>query len=65
MKIKVENESLVRDTNNGAILETDVNKLNRHRAVRNAIREKEDKLDLLLDKINRLETIIDRMTNGN
>jgi len=65
MKIKVENESLVRDTNNGAILETDASKLNRHRAVRNAIREKEDKLDLLLDKINRLETIIDRMTNAN
>ena len=65
MKIKVENESLVRDTGTGAILETDITKLNRHRAIRNAIHEKEDKIDLLIDRINKLETIIDRMTNGN
>jgi enoyl-[acyl-carrier-protein] reductase (NADH) len=65
MKIKVENESLVRDTNTNAILETDVNKLNKARAIRHALKEKENKLDLLIDKINRLETIIDGMNNGN
>jgi len=65
MKIKVENDTLVRDTVTGAILETDLTKLNRHRAIRGAIQEKEDKLDLLMDRINKLETIIDRMTNGN
>jgi hypothetical protein len=64
MKIKVENESLVRDTLTNAILETDVNKLHKSRAIRNALKEKENKLDLLIDKINRLETIIDGMTNG-
>jgi hypothetical protein len=64
MKIKVENESLVRDTVTGAILETDVNKLHKSRVMRNALKEKENKLDLLIDKINRLETIIDGMTNG-
>jgi hypothetical protein len=64
MKIKVENESLVRDTVTGAILETDVNKLHKSRSIRNALKEKENKLDLLIDKINRLETIIDGMTNG-
>jgi enoyl-[acyl-carrier-protein] reductase (NADH) len=64
MKIKVENESLVRDTTTNAILETDVSKLHKARAIRNALKEKENKLDLLIDKINRLETIIDGMTNG-
>mgnify|MGYP003333766672 CR=1 FL=1 len=65
MKIKVENESLVRDTNTNAILETDVSKLHKARAIRNALKEKENKLDYLIDRINKLETLIDRMTNGN
>jgi 5-methylcytosine-specific restriction endonuclease McrBC regulatory subunit McrC len=65
MKIKVENESLVRDTASNAILETDTRKLHKHRAIKQALRDKEDKLDFLLDKINKLETIIDRMTHGN
>lgn len=65
MKIKVENETLVRDTTTNAILETDVSKLQKSRAVRQALKEKENKLDLLIDKINRLETIINGMTNGN
>ena len=64
MKIKVENESLVRDTTTNAILETDVNKLQKSRAIKNALKEKENKLDYLIDKINRLETIIDGITNG-
>jgi hypothetical protein len=64
MKIKVENETLVRDTTTGAILETDISKLHKSRAIRQAIKEKEDKLDLLMDRINKLETIIDGMTNG-
>jgi hypothetical protein len=64
MKIKVENESLVRDTTTNAILETDVNKLQKSRAIKNALKEKENKLDYLIDKINKLETIIDGMTNG-
>lgn len=65
MKIKVENETLVRDTNTNAILETDVGKLQKSRAIRNSLKEKENKLDLLVDRINKLESIIDRMTNGN
>jgi len=64
MKIKVENESLVRDTGTNDILETDVNKLQKSRAIRQALKEKENKLDYLIDKINKLETIIDGMTNG-
>lgn len=65
MKIKVENESLVRDTSSNAILETDTRKLHKHRAIKQALKDKEDKLDSLMDKINKLETIIDRMTHGN
>lgn len=64
MKIKVENETLVRDTHTNAILETDVGKLQKSRAIRNALKEKESKLDLLIDRINKLESIIDGMTNG-
>jgi len=64
MKIPVEKESLVRDSNTGAILETDISKLHKHRAIKNKIAEKENKLDALIEKINRLETIIDGMTNG-
>jgi predicted glycosyltransferase len=65
MYIKVENDSLVRDTNSGAILETDVSKLNQHRAIRARLNEREQKIDLLMDRINNLEAIIERMTNGN
>jgi cell division protein FtsB len=65
MRIKVENESLVRDTNTNAILETDVSKLHKHRAIKNAIAEREDKIDYLVERINKLETIINGMTNGN
>lgn len=64
MKIPVEKESLVRDSNTGAILETDISKLQKHRAIKSKIAEKENKLDALIEKINRLETIIDGMTNG-
>jgi nitrogen regulatory protein PII-like uncharacterized protein len=65
MKIKVENESLVRDTSTNAILETDVSKLNKHRAIKSAIAERENKIDYLIEKINNLENIINRITNGN
>lgn len=64
MKLKVENDSLVRDTISGAILETDRAKLERYRTAKNAIKEKDEKLDLLIDRINKLETLIERMTNG-
>jgi predicted transcriptional regulator len=65
MKIPVEKETLVRDSNTGAILETDVSKLQRHRAMKRAMNQKEQKLDYLIEKINKLEEIINGMTNGN
>ena len=65
MKIKVENESLVRDTNTNAILEVDTTKLNKYRAIRQSIKDKEQKMDYLAERINKLESIIERMTNGN
>ena len=64
MKIPVEKESLVRDSTTGAILETDMSKLQRHRAMQHALAQKEQKLEDLIEKINRLEQIIDGMTNG-
>jgi len=65
MRAKIQNQTLVRDLNTGAILETDVVKLNRHRAIQNAIAERENKIDDLAKRINKLETIIERMTNDN
>lgn len=62
--VKVENETLARDINSNAILETDVRKLHRHRAMIAAIDEKEKKVDDLLARINNLEKLIERMANN-
>jgi cell division protein FtsB len=64
MKIKVENESLVRDTTTNAILEVDTTKLNKYRAIRQSIKDREHKIDYLAERINKLELIIERMNNG-
>ena len=63
MKIKVENETLVKDTNNGAILETDKTKLRKHRAIRRAIGDRVKAIDSLIDKINKLEQQMEQI-NG-
>lgn len=63
--LKVENETLVRDTTTGAILETDKEKLMRHRAIKSNLRKKEQTIDSLIERINTLESLIERMTNGN
>jgi len=65
MKIKVENESLVRDTNTGAILETDISKLKKHRAIRQKLRSRDKTLDVLMERINKLEQSLEEITNGN
>jgi hypothetical protein len=64
MKIRVENESLVRDTTTNAILEVDTTKLNKYRAIRQSIKDREHKIDYLAERINKLESIIERMNNG-
>jgi len=63
MRIKVENESLVKDTNNGAVLETDKGKLDKHRAIRKSIKDRSNKIDILVDKINKLEKQLEEI-NG-
>lgn len=64
MKIKVENETLVKDTHNGAVVETDRGKLRKHRSIRRAIKEREKSIDTLIEKINKLEQQMERITNG-
>ena len=65
MYIKVEdNPTLVRDSFSNAILETDLAKLNRYKSMQEAIRTREDKIDILMDRITKLEQTIERMTNG-
>jgi hypothetical protein len=64
MYIKVENETLVRDAESNAILETDRSKLERHRSIKRAIKSKADQLNQLNEKINKLEQLLERLTNG-
>jgi prefoldin subunit 5 len=65
MKVKVENESLVKDLSTGVIVETDKSKINKHRTIRKALKDREKSLDVLLEKINKLEQQMERITNGN
>lgn len=63
--LKVENETLVRDKRTGAILETDAAKLHKYRARRSALQQKDDIIETLSERINRLEQLIERMTTTN
>jgi len=63
MKVKVENETLVKDTANGAVIETDKSKLRKHRAIRAAIKQREKSIDNLLERINKLEQQLERITD--
>lgn len=63
--IKVENESLVRDQRTGAILETDSAKLQKYRARKSALQQKDNVIEALSERINRLEQLIERMTTTN
>ena len=65
MKIRVENDTLVRDSQSNAILETDLSKLNRHKAVKLALKQKEQQIDSLIDRINKLETLVERIADVN
>lgn len=64
MKVKVENETLVKDTTNGAVIETDKTKLRKHRSIRHALKQRERSIDALIERINKLEQQLERMTDG-
>jgi len=57
--LKVENDTLVRDIRTNAILETDSKKLRRHREIKRSLSEKEKRIDMLIDRINKLEQTIE------
>lgn len=57
--LKVENDTLVRDIRTSAILETDSKKLRRHREIKRSMSEKEKRIDMLIDRINKLEQTIE------
>lgn len=65
MKVKVENETLVKDTRTGMVQETDKSKLRKHRAIRAAIQQRSKMIDVLAEKINKLEQQMEQITNGN
>jgi DNA-binding sugar fermentation-stimulating protein len=62
--IKVENDTLARDLNTSAILETDISKLKKYRSFKRSMKQKEQKIDMLLERINNLENLIGRMLNN-
>jgi len=64
MKVKVENETLVKDTKTGVVQETDKSKLRKHRSIRRALKDREKSIDALIDKINKLEQQMERITDG-
>jgi len=64
MKVKVENETLVKDTKTGVVQETDKSKLRKHRSIRRAIKQREQSIDTLIEKINKLEQQMERITDG-
>ena len=63
--IKVENDTLARDLNTSALLETDINKLKRYRSFKRAIKEKEVKIETLNDRINNLENLVNKLISKN
>jgi len=63
MKVKVENETFVKDTNTGMIQETDKGKLRKHRSIRAALKARAEKIDGLIEKINKLEQQMEQI-NG-
>jgi len=64
MKVKVENDTLVKDTKTGVVQETDKMKLRKHRSIRHALKQRERSIDALIERINKLEQQLERMTDG-
>ena len=64
MKVKVENETFVKDLKTNAVMETDKGKLRKHRAIRRALKEREKSIDGLIERINKLEQQLERITDG-
>lgn len=64
MFYKVENDTLVRDSNSSAVLETDITKLQQYRMLRRQKQEKEKTIEDLMERINKLETLMERIANG-
>jgi hypothetical protein len=64
MFYKVENDTLVRDSNSSAVLETDTTKLQQYRMLRRQKQEKEKTIEDLMERINKLETLMERIANG-
>lgn len=57
--------SLARDPVSNAVLVTDINKLNRYRQQRQILDGKEEKIEMLTDKIVKLEELINTLINKN
>ena len=56
--IKVENDTLARDVSTGALVETDSIKLKKHRALKRLVKEKDNRIELLNERINKLEHLL-------
>lgn len=63
--IKVENDTLARDLNTSALLETDISKLKKYRSFKRIMKEKEVKIDTLMERINSLENLVNKIISKN
>jgi len=57
--------SLARDPVSNAVLATDINKLHRYRQQRQILDDKEEKINMLNDRIIKLEELINTLINKN
>lgn len=61
--IKVENEKgLVRDSRSNAILNTDLESLTRHRAQRRTLEQKEQIIESLTERLEKLESFVKKLS---
>lgn len=61
MKVKVENETYIKDLKSGLVQENDKSKLEKHRSLRRALRNKAQKIDELVEKIDKLEQQMEKL----
>lgn len=64
MYLKVEEDlSLVRDVNSNAILANDVEELHKHRNRKILLKQKDNRIDELTSRVNKLESLIENLLN--
>lgn len=65
MKMRVDGYShLVKDTNTGAVINTDTSALSAFKRARNEERSREERITSLEHKLERIEHLLEKLVNG-